>query len=368
MERTSSRPRRLLLLADSLGNGGAERQFELLVRSLPPPWQPRVWALEGGAFAGRLRAAGAPLRIAPRRARLDPRPALDLWWLLARWRPEVVHSWGWMASLAALPACRALRIPLIDGSIRAGYITPGRRPGNHWMLRHVDAVIANSRAGLAAWSIPPERGRVVYNGFDAGRLPLCAGEPPEDGPFTAVMTARMAPGKDFAAFIEAARLLAEADGPHAWRFIAAGDGPNRPAVLAQAAPLVAAGVVELPAPSLEVLPLVRQAHVGVLLADPAIHKEGCSNTIMEYMACGLPVITTDSGGNRELAPEGETAWYIPPADGAALAAALRRLRATPEEARRLGAAGRARLLAGFSAERMARDMAVVYESVARRSL
>ena len=66
---------KVLLLADSLGNGGAERQMALLAIGLPPEWQRRVCALGGGPFEAYLRAKGITVEVHGRRSRLDPLPA-----------------------------------------------------------------------------------------------------------------------------------------------------------------------------------------------------------------------------------------------------------------------------------------------------
>ncbi|HET6494205.1 MAG TPA: glycosyltransferase family 4 protein, partial [Thermoleophilia bacterium] len=113
-------------------------------------------------------------------------------------------------------------------------------------------------------------------------------------------------------------------------------------------------------PGLEVLPLVREADVGVLMSNEAQHREGCSNAIMEYMACGLPVVCSAGGGNPELVVEGETGFLVPAADGAALAGRLRELAADGALARRLGDAGRARLARDFTIARLVRSLERVY--------
>ena len=187
---------KVLLLTDDLGNGGLERQLALLAKTLPAQWDRRVFSLQDGPFAAVLRDADVPVDIHPRASRLDVRPALRLWQVLHRWRPDIVHSWGWMCSLAAGPACRALGIPMIDGTIREGQ--PRRmtrvkgRPGM-WFARRV---VANSHAGLRACGIRGPKGLVVWNGFDTARLVLC--DAPQDrgeSPFTVVMTGRMTPAQ-----------------------------------------------------------------------------------------------------------------------------------------------------------------------------
>jgi sugar transferase (PEP-CTERM/EpsH1 system associated) len=91
--------------------------------------------------------------------------------------------------------------------------------------------------------------------------------------------------------------------------------------------------------------------------------EGISNTILEAMATGLPVVATRVGGNAELVVEGETGLLAPPSDPDALAIAISAYVADPSLARRHGAAGRNRVLRDFSMERMLGRYLAVYDGV-----
>ncbi len=357
------RPHRVLALTDSLDNGGAERQLALLLQHLPDEWERGVWCPADGPFAVVLRDAGVPVWTHRRAWAADPRPAFDLWGILRRFRPDVVHSWGWMGTAAAAPWCRMLGIPIVDGSIRAGYVPSRRSVPARLALRVATCVIANSKAGLAAWGVAPTRGRVVYNGFAFERLREKESARRPGPPCTAVMTGRMSWEKDFDTFLAAARRLAAED-PNGWRFLAIGDGPDRARLERAAADLVASGIVAFAQPGIEVLALVQSADIGVLMSHPR-HAEGCSNSIMEYMACGLPVVCSDSGGNRELVLDGVTGCIIASGDARALVDRLRQWRADPATAGRQGASGKARILQEFSLQRMVHDTLSVYDEAMR---
>ena len=88
------------------------------------------------------------------------------------------------------------------------------------------------------------------------------------------------------------------------------------------------------------------------MSNEAIHKEGCSNTIMEYMACGLPVVCSAGGGNAELVVEGRAGYLIPAGDWRLLCDRLERLTSRPDEASHMGEAGHRRLSEEFTVERM----------------
>ena len=357
---------KVLLLNNSLANGGLERQLVLLARNLPVAWERRLWCMEGGPHEGAVARAGVPLRVRSRQGRWDVTPALDLWRVIRDWRPDVVHAWQWMPAAAAVPACSALGIPLIDGSIRMGSVPQQFGRPRRGIMRFAALVVANSRAGLDAWRVDSAKGRVIYNAFDDTRLRASAlGASRDDSPgrpFTAIMAARMDPPKDFRTVIGAARhLIAARRGD--WRFVFVGSGVDRGALLREAGDLVSAGVVVFPEPGIEIMQLVRGADVGLLVTDPAILAEGCSNSIMEYMACSLPVVASDSGGDRELVRDGVTGFIVPPRDSRALASRLDMLCHDPGLRARLGAAGRERVEAEFTLERMVAEYVSAYAHV-----
>lgn len=348
------------MLKEALGTGGAERQLALIMKHLPPYWERRVWVMEGGPFADAIARDGYAVDRCPRRARFDVRPALPLWRLLLAWRPDVVQSWDWMSTFAALPLCYALRIPIVDATIRDGAVVQ-RGPLQRRVSQTLSKlVVANSRAGLLAWGVPPRKGRVVYNAFDTARLGL-AGSPVTDGTgrHTVVMAARMVAHKDFSCLIAAARRL-DCEHPGHWRFLLLGDGPERPRLVAEAGDLQARGVVEFIDPGVEVVPFLSGADFGVLMSNEAEHQEGCANAIMEYMSVGLPVVCSSGGGNPELVLNGRTGYLIPAGDARALAGALALLADQPDIAHRLGDAGRRRILEEFSVPRLVHEIERVY--------
>ena len=360
---------KVLLLKEALPSGGAERQLALIAEYLPESWERRVWTMGGGPFVEAIRRRGQRVDVSARAARLDVRPAVDLCRLLREWRPDVVHSWDWMSSLAAVPVCRALGIPIVDGTIRNGIARRRRSLPLRTARAAAKLIVGNSRAGLEAWGVGAAKGRVVYNAFDPERWSLCEGvrQSSDDAEgsgaspdrLSVVMTGRMVEHKDFATVIAAVAEL-DAEQPGRWRLVLLGDGPERPRLVALAGELVGRDVIAFVDPGLEVLPVVREADVGVLMSNEAQHTEGCSNAIMEYMACRLPVVCSAGGGNPELVLHGETGFLVPGGDRTALVAQLRALAADKALARRMGDAGRARIACDFTVARLIRSLERVY--------
>ncbi len=178
-------------------------------------------------------------------------------------------------------------------------------------LKLSNGVIANSQAGLDAWNLRPPRGKVIHNGFDLERLKLF--KPDKEKPkFTVIMVGRMVPEKDYPTFFLAAReVLKECEKPV--HFMAIGVGVVRERWITENQDLIDSGVLEFPDAGLEVIPYLNAAAVGVLMSN-AFVQEGISNAIMEYMACELPVVCSDSGGNRELVLDNVTGFIISPQD------------------------------------------------------
>jgi sugar transferase (PEP-CTERM/EpsH1 system associated) len=140
------------------------------------------------------------------------------------------------------------------------------------------------------------------------------------------------------------------------KLVMVGNGSERPAVEAA---LRTAGLdrqVWLPGSRDDVPQLLAGLDVFVL---PSLF-EGISNTILEAMACGLPVVATRTGGNPELVVDGETGQLVPPAAPDVLADAMAVYLRAPDLARRHGAAARAWVLDRFSLDAMVASYAAEY--------
>jgi glycosyltransferase involved in cell wall biosynthesis len=91
--------------------------------------------------------------------------------------------------------------------------------------------------------------------------------------------------------------------------------------------------------------------------------EGMPNTVLEAMACGLPIIGTQASGLRELVCDGVNGYLVPMRDPAAMAEALARLIDNGYERRRMGRESRKRAEREFAWEYIAKQYVKVYEQV-----
>jgi sugar transferase (PEP-CTERM/EpsH1 system associated) len=210
---------------------------------------------------------------------------------------------------------------------------------------------------LGPVGISPGKVSQFYNGVDAARF-----HPADDSPaimgcpfrrpehWLAGTVGRMQTVKDQTLLARAfVRALEREPGlKNSLRLVMVGDGPLR----AEAQRILSeAGVADLawlPGERHDVPDVLRGLDCFVL---PSL-AEGISNTILEAMASGLPVIATHVGGNPELLVDGDTGQLVPAGDPEAMATALIAYAKAPERAREAGRAGRSTVERRFSMEAM----------------
>ena len=359
-------PLRVLLCLDALGVGGKERQAVELIQGLAarPEICCRVICLEPQDFyLEQLATVPVPIQFVTRRVRWDAGLFVRLRKAIRQHRPQVIHTNGLLSSFYMLPLAKLLRIPLINGSIRNAFPCGDLR----WRIERglaalSDYRVANSFAGLRSRGFADggARNAVIYNGFDFARLnrvPRGIPATRSNGVKIVGMVAEFNPFKDYPTFIQTARQLSGKR--RDVRFVTVGAGQTLAACQRMAAGIPA---IQFLGERKDVEAIVETFDIGVL----STFTEGISNSIMEYMALGKPVVATDGGGTRELVVDGETGLLVPPRDPDALAAKIEYLLDHPHIARRMGAAGAARLRRQSSMETMVERTVQLYTLAAVR--
>jgi glycosyltransferase involved in cell wall biosynthesis len=141
------------------------------------------------------------------------------------------------------------------------------------------------------------------------------------------------------------------------RFLIVGDGASRPELEQQARDLRLEGTVLFTGFRVDVPELLQEATVSVL---PSL-SEGLSNSLLESMASGVPVVATRVGGNPEVIEHGVTGFLVPARDSEALAAAMGRILEDANLAAQFGQAGRQRVARLFSLERSVSETELLYQ-------
>jgi sugar transferase (PEP-CTERM/EpsH1 system associated) len=305
-------------------------------------------------------------------------PLFRLKKIFQHYRPHIVHTRNWGA-LEAVPAARLAGVPVVIHS-EHGYEVDNLRglPMRQRLFRKMaygmtDVVFAVTRElrdyhARQSWT-DPERLRVVYNGVDTDRFaPNAEARARVRRDLGIAETTcligsvgRMVPIKDYGTLLRAADQLLTRGADLAVLLV--GSGPELDSLQRQAGAIDSLrGRIRFLGASDQVPDVLNAMDVFVL---PSL-GEGMSNTILEAMASGLPVVVTDVGGNPEVVGERNSGLLFQPGDAAALAQALDILITNPEGRRVWGSLARERAVTKFSLRSMMEQYKELYLNAAKQ--
>jgi glycosyltransferase involved in cell wall biosynthesis len=384
-----ARPIRVLLFVNGFGMGGTERHVVNLVGALDRSrFDVRLACFKRwGHLLGEIENRSVPIREYPidslhnlRTLHQQLRFARDL----VRDRIQIVHTHNFYANVFALPAARLAGVRVVLASIRdtGVYQTPMQKHVQKMACRMAHRVVVNAdaiRSWLVADGYRRDRIVVIRNGIDLSgfQSPRDVREVrreldvPADAPLV-VMVSRLHELKGLDDFLDAAAILSGRR--RDLHFLVVGerfkarsgewerDGVYQQVLERQAQRLGIADRVRFTGFRLDVPSLLAASTVSVL---PSL-SEGLSNTVLESMAAGVPVVTTSVGGTPEAVTDGETGLLVVPRDPPALARAIGRVLDDPGLARRLGENARDRIERHFSLEGMTRTTEDLYRTLVTR--
>ncbi len=364
--------------------GGLENGVvNLINRMAPERFRHAVLAIDrvAPAFAARVQRADVSLHALnkpPGHAfKLYPR----IWRLMRELAPAIVHSRNMAALETQVPALLA-GVPVrlhgehgrdvedLDGQdVKLQRL---RRVYSPFVHRYVTVSHDLERYLVQRVGIAPGKVQQIYNGVDTERFHPAAGlpEPIPGCPFAAPAhwlvgtVGRMQDVKNQTLLARAfVRLLALRPAMRdTVRLVMVGGGPLRAAAQGILQEAGVADLAWLPGERGDVPQVLRGLHAFVL---PSL-AEGISNTILESMASGLPVVATRVGGNAELVDEGRTGELVASQDVDALAHALLALAENPQRTTAMGREARVQAERRFSLDAMVASYAALYESELRR--
>ncbi len=367
-----SEPPLILHVFPSFAVGGAQVRFAALANRHGARWRHAVVALDGetGCAARLDPALGVALLAPPAQARRLPRRLLGIHRFLRRHRPAllVTSNWGsieWAMARLALPHLPHLHLEDGFGPEERTMQLRRRVLARRVALRFSQVVLPSltlRRIALEGWRLPPARMRYIPNGVDLARFHPAEGPAVLDfggtGPVIGTAAA-LRPEKNIARLLRAFALLR--DSGDAARLLILGDGPERPRLEALTAQLGLAPCVRFLGHVAEPAATYRAMDLFCLSSD----TEQMPFSVLEAMATGLPVVSTDVGDVAKMLPA-ESRGQVVPAEDAALAGALRTLLRDPVLRGRLGAANRARAEQEFNQEAMFAAHAALIEELIRR--
>lgn len=365
---------RIVLLIPTLDRSGAEKQFTLLATRLPKDeFDVTAVALtRGGPLAEELSSAGVPLVVIGKRSKFDPFAFFRLRSELRRLQPDILHTWLFAANAYGRMGVRT--VPQAKVVVSERCVDNWKAGWQLWLDRRLigrtDRLVGNSPSVVEFYrdlGVPEEKLSCIPNGIDTGEVP-----PPHDpqrresmlrelgfpsDAFVVGYVGRLAKQKRVEDLIWAVETLRQIRPK--LRSVIVGDGPERER-LEQFAHDV--GVWD----HVRFLGHRENASQWLELFDVfclASSFEGMSNSVMEAMSAGKPVLASDIPANRELVVHGETGFLIKLADTVGIMQFLRRCIDEPGLAEKLGTAGHRRIQQFFGVQRMVDAYADIYRAL-----
>jgi sugar transferase (PEP-CTERM/EpsH1 system associated) len=371
-------------LIHQLDVGGLENGLVNLINNLPPErYRHAIVCLKDYTdFHRRIQRPGVEIISLNKREGKDWAHYLRLFHTLKRLRPLLIHTRnlaGIEGQLLAAAAGVRLRVhgehgrdinDLHGRKLRYRLLRKVLRP----LIGHFIAVSKDLEAWLVGTiGARPQRVTHICNGVDSLQFhprlgPAAAIGPPGflcEGAFVIGSVGRMAEVKNFISLVHAFLILLAQDelAPEQLRLMIIGDGPCRQPCLDLLHQAGMADLAWLPGTRDDIPQLMRAMDVFVL---PSL-AEGTSNTILEAMASGLPVVATAVGGNPDLVQAGWTGTLVPSNDLESLADAIGDYYRIAGLGVHHGNRARRRVLSEFSLMAMADAYLAVYDRLSQPS-
>jgi L-malate glycosyltransferase len=247
-----------------------------------------------------------------------------LYHILRKSKPDIAHTFFPSSNIFGVIIARLTGVRRVISSRRdMGYNLTKKdivllRIANHF----VSFVIVNAKAvqehTIKVEGIKRDKTRVIYNGISCDDYKHSSHKNIDRDPVIGIVANLNRPVKRVDLFIKAAAII-HRNFPNV-KFWIFGDGPLRKdlEILASNLNLNLSLSFMGHRPREFVIQSLQEMTVGVICSG----SDGLSNTILEYMASGLPVVATDVGENSELIDDGKTGFLVSPGDSKALAAAL----------------------------------------------
>lgn len=223
--------------------------------------------------------------------------------LIKEFNPDIVQTWG---GLSTLIPC--LLKPFYGYTLIGAYVADADGPAKISLdsvyPKVCDKVVGNSQVGLNAYRIPHSKAVLIYNGFNEKRFENKIEKEVKkqslriDTPYIVAMIASFWSNKDWACYLNAAKNIVAKRKDIT--FLAIGDGPTRDANN-QLVTSEERNNIQFLGRRSDIDEILQVCDATVLTS---LHGEGVSNSILESMAWGVPVIATNSGGTPEIIEDG----------------------------------------------------------------
>jgi glycosyltransferase involved in cell wall biosynthesis len=314
---------------------------------------------------------GFPIHYIPRANNFDLSIFFKIYRICKNFKPDILHSWDAISTFYTIPAKLLLKIKLINSQIADAPIRVNRFSMNHILkeinFRFSNLIISNSNAGLKSYKAPENRSVYIHNGFNFRRLKYIKSKNEVSKyfdistPNVVGMIAHYSEFKDYTTFINAAKKILEIRNDIT--FICAGKDLGAMHLYAN---LLQSETqkkhIRLLDRQSEIESLINVFTIGVLCTKNEVHSEGISNSILEYMALGKPVIASSGGGTGEIIVDGKTGFIIPSNNHHVLYEKILFLLDNKKIALEMGMNSEERIMDKFNLEKKSQEYMEVYRN------
>ena len=287
-------------------------------------------------------------------------------------RPDILHLWQSTPAIIYILPYLKLRYGF---KYVAGFISeaqPLKRLTyksfcNQFTFLFADAIVSNSKACLVSKHADYKKSHVIFNGFDFSRFDAPGFDKTEyrtslgldDKQFVITMVARFTPQKDYSMLIDVAEKVKDLNNIV---FLTVGKGETLEEIQQACKDRNVDNVRFLGFRS-DVEKILLCSDIGLLFTNSKVHAEGISNSILESMAAGLPVIATNGGGTPEIIEDGKSVFIVEPCDCDAAASMVRKLWLDEGLRNEIGNNAKRRIQDHFSLDSMTHKYIQLYNSL-----
>jgi glycosyltransferase involved in cell wall biosynthesis len=267
--------------------------------------------------------------------------------VIKNFNPDIIHSWDVMSSAYLSAANLFINKKLVNGVIYNAAQNSDWYERDYFKVKFFTAIsdvtVANSQAGLKAFKASPRKSVCIYNGINLKRfdnlkpvkdVELDVLKKQKGDHYIATMVAAFEDRKDYDTLIEAAVKLCSYNKKII--FLLIGRGTNRSRIMEKVPAEMLDKQIYFLGVRDDIESILQITDAGLLITAPC---EGLSNSIIEYMAAGKPVIATEGGGTDELVKDGFNGFLIKNKNSGQIIEKLETLMQHPQLAATLGANG-----------------------------
>lgn len=346
---------RILLIIESLSRGGKERRLLGLLKWIIKQNDVKceLVVMSKDVHYNEVFDFGIKIHYLIRKVKKDLTIFPKLYQICKDFKPDIIHSWGMMTSIYAIPIAKMLNIKFINGQINSAPLQINlfskEWVGSNFTFLFSDYIISNSYAGLNVYKPPKINSCCIYNGFDFNRIDNSNSKNKIRKKFGITtkkvvgMVANFTDNKDYKTYFEAARKVL--NDRIDVSFLAVGDGKYMnyyKEFVNNNEKIIFFGIQK------RIEEIINVFNVGVL----STYTEGISNSIIEYMALSKPVVVTNGGGTKELVINEETGFIVNIKSPDEMAEKILFLLDNEKIASRMGKAGRKRIEKHFTLDKM----------------